>query len=452
MRAEIRAKGLKAVFCVIVSALTLFGPPPVLSAGPEAPDVRKLKEEIEHLKSENEANRKKMEDFEKKLEQIESRSEEKQKELTAEISKGPSPGAIRQALGPYWGENRFMIAGYGFVQHSWNRNANTNSFEVGFNPVMLFRLNDWILFQSELEVELPDDAETEVNLEFAEADVFLNDYVTLAAGKYLLPFGDFIERLHPPWINKLVTFPLPFRSGHHGGLLPFADVGLQARGGVPLGMLGDGARFEYTIYGGNGAQYQSDAVGSSFGDPNVDINRGKSIGARVAFLPLPIDAGAGQLEIGASTYNAQWNPNGNWVHAAGVHTAYQFGDAELRGEYLQVRRNMPDAADLPPDEGGLPVDAVRLPHDNREGWYIQGAYSLAKTAVPHLDRTELVARYSREDQRATEEDSGPHPRQVALGVDYWLTPSVVFKLEYDRDMPRDAKDNNQVLTQFALGF
>ena len=170
-----RAKGVKAVFCVIVSALTLFGPPPGLSADPGSPEVRKLKEEIERLKSENEANRKKMEEFEKKLEQIESRSEEKQKELAAEVSKGPSPSALREALGSYWGDGRFIITGYGFSQYDWDQNANTNTFTAQFNPVFLFRLNDWILFESELEVKLPSDGETETNLEFAHADVFLTN-------------------------------------------------------------------------------------------------------------------------------------------------------------------------------------------------------------------------------------------------------------------------------------
>jgi hypothetical protein len=441
-----------AVTVLITSFAVLFAAEPSwANSDSSSSEVRMLKEEIQRLKAETERSQKRIEELEHKVEAVQQKGEEQEKQIESAVARAPSAGVVRDTIDRYWGENRFMISGYGFLKHEWNQNENSNSFEAGFNPIMLFRLNDWILFQSELEVELPDDAETEVNLEFAEADFFLNRYLTVAAGKYLVPFGDFIERLHPPWINKLVSHPLPFRSGHDGGLLPFADVGVQARGGVALETLGEGARFEYTIYGGNGAQFQSDEVGANYGDPNVDNNRGKSVGARVALFPLPLDANAGQLEIGGSTYNAQWNSNGNWLTAAGVHGAYQFGDAELRGEYLQVQRNMPDDAGMPADEADAAPDGVALPHDNRSGWYIQGAYSLAKLAVPYLDRTELVTRYSRQDQRATEEGS-PHPRQIAIGVDYWLTHSVVFKLEYDHDMPRDGGDNNVLRSQIALGF
>lgn len=435
-------RGSTAVVAAFVASLFVLAGTQPSWADPasSSSEMRQLKQEIERLKAENERNQKRIEELETKVEAVEQRGEEQQKQIESAKAAAPSAGIVRDTIDRYWGQSRFLITGYGFLQHSWNENANANSFEARFNPIMLFRLNDWILFQSELEVELPEDAETEVNLEYAEADVFLNDYVTLAGGKFLLPFGDFIERLHPAWINKLVSHPLPFREGDEGGILPFSDIGVQARGGLALKSLGEGARLEYTIYGGNGPSYESDELGATLGSNNVDNNRGKSIGARVALLPLPIDAGAGQLEIGGSTYNGQWNAEGNWVRAAGVHGAYQFEEAEVRGEYLHVQRNMPDGAELP--------------HDNREGWYVQGAYRLAKLAVPYLDRTELVARYSGQNQRVTPEDSEsqPHPRQVAIGVDYWLTPSVAFKLEYDRDMPRDGEDNNTVRTQFALGF
>jgi hypothetical protein len=403
-------------------------------------EVRALKEEIRRLKAETERSQKRIEELERKVDAVQQKGAEQQKQIESAAAAPPSGGVVRDAIDRYWGDNRFVIAGYGFLQHSWDQNANTNSFLAQFNPVLLFRLNDWILFQSELEVKLPDDAETEVNLEFAEADVMVNKYVTLVGGKYLLPFGDFIERLHPPWINKLVSHPLPFREGDEGGIMPFSEIGVQARGGVALETLGEGARFEYTVYGGNGPNFDGEDVGASFTSNNSDNNRGKSIGARVALHPLSVDAEAGQLEIGGSTYNGQWDSSGDWLHAAGAHGVYIFGDATLRGEYLHVQRNMPDGAELA--------------HDNREGWYVQGAYRLTKVAVPYLNQTELVARYSGQNQRATPADSGldPHPRQVALGFDYWLTPSVAFKLEYDRDMPRDAKNDNELLSQFAVGF
>jgi hypothetical protein len=58
-----------ALMFFAVSTLMFFAPPPSLSADPEAPETRKLKEEIARLRAENEANRRKMEEFDKKLDQ-----------------------------------------------------------------------------------------------------------------------------------------------------------------------------------------------------------------------------------------------------------------------------------------------------------------------------------------------------------------------------------------------
>jgi hypothetical protein len=52
----------------------------------------------------------------------------------------------------------------------------------------------------------------------------------------------------------------------------------------------------------------------------------------------------------------------------------------------------------------------------------------------------------------TSGDFVPHPRQYSIGFDYWLTPSVAFKLEYDRDLPRGAPNDDEIHTQLAVGF
>jgi hypothetical protein len=64
----------------------------------------------------------------------------------------------------------------------------------------------------------------------------------------------------------------------------------------------------------------------------------------------------------------------------------------------------------------------------------------------------LLTRYSGVNQRAiaTEEVStipaigfsgspaifSPHAREVALGVDYWIEPSIVWQTEFDFELPR----------------
>jgi hypothetical protein len=61
----------------------------------------------------------------------------------------------------------------------------------------------------------------------------------------------------------------------------------------------------------------------------------------------------------------------------------------------------------------------------------------------------------------------PHAREVALGFDYWISPSVVWKLEYDIEIPKDggfqvtpdgmsmpasARNDRAIITQFSVGF
>jgi hypothetical protein len=105
-----------------------------------------------------------------------------------------------------------------------------------------------------------------------------------------------------------------------------------------------------------------------------------------------------------------------------------------------------------------------------------------------IHRLELLTRYSGVNQRAivAEEVStvpaigfngspsifSPHAREVALGVDYWIEPSIVWQTEVDFELPRaggtifafngsntpiatgaGATANDRAfLTQLAIGF
>ena len=73
-----------------------------------------------------------------------------------------------------------------------------NTFAGGaFMPVFLVR--DKNLLQLEAHVEVANYGnETETSLEYAQLDLFLNDYMTLVAGKILSPIGQFQQAIHPP--------------------------------------------------------------------------------------------------------------------------------------------------------------------------------------------------------------------------------------------------------------
>jgi len=411
-----------------------FSPQPLM--GQE--DIRALRDEIRMMREESEKQRQRLQALEEKLQRVEAESVKKTKELEKKVARQTSSWVDRY-LKTQTGETRFKMTGYGFANYAWrskngNQGERKNTFEAGFNPIVHYRLNDWILFEGELELEL-EGGETEVSLEYAKADLFLNDYITLGVGKSLLPFGEFIERLHPPWINKLITRPLPYRSTSAGGLLRFSEIGAQLRGVVPLGK-SPGSEVEYTVFVSNGPRFSSAVRGASLENNFEDNNIPKAYGGRIGFRPLPFDWRRGRLKIGASTYNGKWSGD-RWLNVWGLDWAYQYEPFELRGEYLGFRREMPTGVNT----------------DKRGGWYLQGAYKLSSVPISFIDRSEVILRYSGLHQpQNPDKEFVAKPRQFAIGWDFWLTPSVVWKLEYDQDFPRGDKKGSQFLTQFALGF
>ncbi|MFN7954811.1 MAG: hypothetical protein U0610_24005 [bacterium] len=361
-------------------------------------------------------------------------------DAAATATASASSDSIARALADYWGESRFVIAGSGAAGYDWAAHDESNTFTAEIEPLFLFRITDKALVEAEAEFELPSDGETEVNLEYGQLDYLFNDYVTLVAGKFLTPFGDFNERIQPTWINKLASTPLPFR--HEEGLLPFSEVGAQLRGGIPL-MGDDGVDLEYALYVSNGPKFADAGAGSLLeAANNADINKSKAFGARIGIRPLPLSAELGRLKIGLSTYNGTWDDQHQslWLNVWGADAAYKIGYLELRGEFVDFWRELPDGAST----------------EHRQGGYAQAAYKLTPLGLPILDRTELVLRYSQQNQPAAPEDAPDQPnpriRQLAAGIDYWFSPMLVFKAEYDFDERKAEKEGHEVHAQFAFGF
>lgn len=414
--------------------LVIASSPAPLRADP-VDEVATLKEEIVRLREESTARIRALED---RLAAVESQeaADDEQASAPATSATAAAPG---DRLSLIKGDNRFIVTGWGAAGFGWESAEDESTFAATVAPILLFRATDRVLFEVEPELELEGD-ETEINLEYAQADVVLNDYATLVAGKFLLPFGDFIQQLHPAWINKLASNPLPYLEGEEGGLLPFSDVGLQLRGGARLGAR-EGVTFDYTLYASNGPRFEDPAIGAVLVSNNTDFNRNKGFGARFAIYPLPLDLELGRLKLGASTFNGRWGAGDErWFTSWGVDLAYQLGDLDVRGEYLQTRREFPGA-----------------PDDERDGWYLQAAYKLSKAPLDVLRRMELVLRFSGLEQGELSvtpggEERQRDPRQLAFGIDYWLTPSVAAKLEYDWDSLRDAGDEHAARAQIAVGF
>jgi hypothetical protein len=440
--------------------------------------IQLLEEQLQQLRSQNAALVRQADTLEvssQKLKADTAQLQDTQKQLQA----GMNDEQFGSAMSRYLGSHQFTWNGAVAGDFIYDRGNNTNTFTLAFEPLVIYRLNDWISFVGELEAALPQGSEAKFGLPIAMFQLFLNDYLQVNAGLFDQPFGDWYEAQSTLWVNRFITAPLLYGAE---AIIPPSELGFQLRGGLQWGALGQD--LDYTSWVGNGPSFstQPQPVTGQTLNPvtNIQTNtNGKAFGTRIRFYPFPLDSNLGRLELGASTYNGKWL-NGNWFNSWGIDYAYLNGNLQTRGEYVQTYRQMPGGAAL----------------DKRQGWYIQFGYFLQGLPLPQLplgldryiENLEPLVRYSGVNQRAVvgEEISTvpglafsgspaiftPHAREVALGIDYWIEPSIVWQTEFDIELPRAGgtlfsfngattptasaigatSNDHAILTQFVIGF
>lgn len=412
-------------------------------------EYERFKAEYANVKSQNEFLRSELEGVKSKLTALqaggtlmgaESAFAEERAEILREIRK-----EFGQRVGPLLpGVTNFAISGAAVTAFVDREDVNS-TFGVGLAPVLLWKPTDKLLFETEVAFMLTDD-DSAVELDYAQFSYLLNDYVTIGAGKFLLPFGTFWERWHPSWINKLPTMPLVYERQ----LVGSAGLGFQLRGGAALGS----TKINYAVYYINGPDFQSNQIAAGrLGFPNqIDNNNNKSFGARVGFLPIP------ELEIGYSFLTGEVGDSGSvfsavdtFIHGVDFSYAREFdaikGRLDLRAEGVWV------------DTDNVIFTGPFSPFtfDNkRNGWFVQAAYRPTMLDIKFSDGVnlrdfEFVGRY--EQLR----ESGPGRLGVdrdrfTFGLDYWLLPNAVLKAAYVLDDAHGDRDQDSFLLQMAVSF
>ncbi len=484
-------------------------------------ELKEIKSEMRQLREERKRDREVIRSLEVKVQQLESKdsrveattqqlrnTDQKLQATTLELQQttaqvktlqtkveAPIPASeFGDAFSKYLGTHSFTVtgaAGGNFIYDQQSssidglHSASQNSFFFDWEPMILYRPTDWILFEGVISTAFGSTG-TGADLSSANFQIFLNDYMTVEAGLFDQPFGDWYEAQSPMWVNRFVTAPLPFGVE---AVVPPAELGVQLRGGLQFGALGQD--FDYTVWGGNGPNFSSTVLGAALSGPTSVANsqtNGKSIGARFRVYPLPVDSEMGRLELGASTYNGKWD-NGNWYNSWGIDFNYFVGDLQARGEWMESYRQMPNGQNT----------------DHRQGWYVQAGYFLTHVNVPglpdmlngYLHRFEPLVRYSGVNQRGVSTDDigaatgvgqggfqvglvpdfgingspatyAPHSREVALALDYWIAPSIVWQNEFDIELPEagglfvsstgaetpagSIPNDHAFLSQFTIGF
>lgn len=336
------------------------------------------------------------------------------------------------------------MAGYADVGYAKSE-GNDGSFVLGsFSPIFHFQYRDIVMLEAELEIEIESDGETNLELEYAAIDWFFSDYSTLVAGKFLSPIGQFRQNLHPSWINKMPTAPPGFG---HDGAAPVSDLGLQFRGGFPLGSM----RATYAAYVSNGPELNSvteddiefELEGIEAEAFGADRDGEKVFGGRfslfpVAGLELGISAATGKAsvtQIENETTETVTEVSGETARdydVLGADFAWNWRGLGIRGEYVQTKI------------GAAITGTTASDGSKWRTWYTQAAYRIPGT------KWEPVVRYTDFDSPHASEDQ----KQAAVGINYLFANNFIFKLAYEfNDGQTDAPANDDwVRVQLAYGF
>lgn len=214
-------------------------------------------------------------------------------------------------LGPaaskvYGVKRGLSIGGYaeGFYSKFVSDKTRNNRDFTDFVRAVLYtgyKFNDWILFNSEIELEHAFSQATkssgagEVAVEFAYLDFLLSDYANIRVGMLLMPIG-FINEMHEP-----NTFFGVFRPESESRIIPTT----WRENGIGLfGHLGED--IQYRLYATDGLNARGFAVAGLRGGRqrgNRALAEHISVMGRIDYTPTPA------LLLGGSVYNGDQGQN-----------------------------------------------------------------------------------------------------------------------------------------------
>jgi hypothetical protein len=362
--------------------------------------------------------------------------------VTTTASPATSDAVSIEASGPL-ATHSFSIIGDAEFQFGKISHQHGAFMFADFAPIFLFRGGDRILFEAGFDFTIQNNAPggsgyaTTLNLSFATIDYIINDYVTFMGGNMLLPLGTYSER-SAGWLNKFPDAPLP------RAVLPGNGIGVQLRGGIPLGEKGASLTYSGFVVNGPGSVDGSGDAGqldlggnvgfTSDGKLTNNLHGGVGEGGRVAiFWPWKPQY---DLEVGLSGMSSRYDNAGRQQYSAGVVDAslHLGPSVEVKGEYMNTWVGTTDAGTITP-----------------RGWWVQGGYKLAglKLGVPYLDKLELVGRYD-----TVNDDLGTRTERGTVGAVYYVTNTLWLEGDYEftsNHGPNPAPDNS-LLFQISYGF
>jgi hypothetical protein len=362
--------------------------------------IQVQQKEIEELKKEQEKTKKSLAEADQKI------------EATADSLESQAATGSKSLE---WA-SKTKIGGYG--EHHYN-NFNNSDDEIDAHRFVLFISHEFqknVRFFSEFELEHSlagegKPGEVELEQAYVEWDYAANH--KLVSGLFLLPVG-ILNETHEP-----NTFYGVERNKIENSIIPTTwwETGVMLRGEFAPGL-----SYNFALHSGlesteinirSGRQKSAEAIANDW-----------AYTGRIKYTGIPgLEVAASlqyQEDISQGLLNDVGPDNGAAAQLVEVHTIYDVGRFAFRALYAQW------------DVDGTTAES--LGRDKQKGWYAEPSYKL-------LENFGVFARLSRWDNTAGLSSSSDM-RVVDYGFNYWLTPEVVFKADYQD--ASDFDDNDSV--------
>jgi hypothetical protein len=289
----------------------------------------------------------------------------------------------------------------------------------------------------------------QVQLYRAQVEWFVNDSLSVVAGRFYSPIGFYTERLRLNWVIKTPDPPLLFNQVYPQ-LLSFD--GIQLRGARYLGE--SPVKLEYNGFVANGLSVPGSNLTpiiysnlNNFTDSIDDVNSAKAYGGRIGFSIPTLGLIAGLSGLANSDYDKAGHDLNLWD----VDVSWHRGNWDARFELVQTNQQTP----------AVPI--------RRKGLYAQVAYRRYDSPSPFWQKLEWVFRYDHvvfdgiNIAQTGINFGGPgtvYNRQpldrarFTFGANYWFYPSLALKLAYEiyDELGVPSLRDNGFIGQVVWGF
>jgi hypothetical protein len=312
-------------------------------------------------------------------------------------------------------ESKYKFGGYGELHYGNTDKGNS----IDFHRFVLFNGYDFsqqTRFYSELEIEHAfsgDGKPGEVEVEQAFIEHKLNDKTKITAGISLLPVG-ILNETHEP-----NTFYGVERNNVEKNIIPAT----WWAAGLGLSQIVSES-FAYDLYVGEGLNVPISGSKAflirSGRQKSAKANGNKgAFTARLRFNPM------NNLQLNASFQYQQDITQGELgINATLFEANAQYSSNGLTLKALYARWDLDDK-----------VKAISVGRERQRGYYIEPSYRFGRS-----NQYGVFARYSNWDNAAGEDNLDTDTTQFDLGFNYWLTPQVVFKIDYQDQSDATSED------------